>query len=105
VNSFMTEAGLTLAWAWCDKWRGKALLVGAPFGRGAMSTLKAEVGTWAWFRVCRTERGNVDCAVLCARAGQSKAVLSAKAVQTAKAAWAKVNKNGRWARERVIERV
>jgi hypothetical protein len=45
VNSFMTEAGLTLAWAWCDKCRGKALLVGALFGRGAMSTLKAEAGT------------------------------------------------------------
>jgi hypothetical protein len=98
----MTEAGLTLAWAWCDKCRGKALLDAVPPGSGTMSTLRAEGGIWACCRVCRTGRGSADGALLCASKGQSKAVLSAKPAQ---AAWAKGSKNRRWVRERVIERV
>ena len=54
----MTEAGLTLVRAWCDKCRVQALLDAAPSGRGAMSTLRADGGTWAFCKVCSTWRGS-----------------------------------------------
>ena len=67
----MTEAGLTLACAWCDKYRGRSLLdVGAGcaaasglaglLGKGVISTLKADAGTCASRRVFTTSGGNAE---------------------------------------------
>jgi hypothetical protein len=57
VNSFMTDAGLTLLWAWWDKRgaaTGEAL---ASMGKGAIKTLKADGGTCAWRKIFKMPGG------------------------------------------------
>ncbi|WP_396431542.1 hypothetical protein [Limnohabitans sp.] len=57
----MTEAGWVTLRGWCDK-RGGFAAAGLPdavtAGKGVISTLKAEGGTWAWRSVFSTAGGN-----------------------------------------------
>jgi len=79
VNSFMTDAGLTLAWARWVNWRG-AELKGVLMGRGVICTLSAEGGTWACCKVCSTCRGSVVLAgVFWAWTGQARMAPKASA--------------------------
>ena len=65
----MTEAGWVVVCDWCDR-RGDCAAAGLPAaitaGKGVISTLKAEGGTWAWRSVFSTAGGK---AVLLDRPG------------------------------------
>jgi hypothetical protein len=60
VNSFMTDAGLTLLWAWWDKRGAAAGEALASAGKGAIKTLKADGGTCAWRRIFKMPGGKSD---------------------------------------------
>jgi hypothetical protein len=57
VNSFMTDAGLTLLWAWWDKRGAAACEALASAGKGAIKTLKADGGTCAWRKIFKMPGG------------------------------------------------
>jgi hypothetical protein len=60
VNSFMTDAGLTLLWAWCDKRGAAAGDALASAGKGVIKTLKADGGTCAWRKIFKIPGGRSD---------------------------------------------
>ena len=53
----MTDAGLTLLWAWWDKRGAAACEALASAGKGAIKTLKADGGTCAWRKIFKMPGG------------------------------------------------
>lgn len=53
----MTDAGLTLLWAWWDKRGAAACGALASAGKGAIKTLKADGGTCAWRKIFKMPGG------------------------------------------------
>jgi hypothetical protein len=56
----MTDAGLTLLWAWWDKRGAAAGEALASAGTGAIKTLKADGGTCAWRKIFKMLGGRSD---------------------------------------------
>jgi hypothetical protein len=56
----MTDAGLTLLWAWWDKRGAAACEALASAGKGAIKTLKADGGTCAWRKIFKMPGGRSD---------------------------------------------
>ena len=56
----MTDAGLTLLWAWWDKRGAAAGEALASAGKGAIKTLKADGGTCAWRKIFKMPGGRSD---------------------------------------------
>ena len=55
----MTDAGLTLLWAWWDKRGAAACGALALAGTGAIKTLKADGGTCAWRKIFKMPGGKL----------------------------------------------